>query len=71
MTFFENGTAKKWGQKHKIAAKWDSAASRNRIRTCPQNTQMDADEEFHFGVCVFCGQGPFLYAAIKSIHQAG
>jgi hypothetical protein len=33
-------------------AQLHSAASRNRIRTCPQNTQMDADQEFLFRICV-------------------
>jgi hypothetical protein len=38
--------------KRLLAAKEYSAASRNRIRTCPQITQMDADEELYFLVCV-------------------
>jgi hypothetical protein len=44
--------AKTWGQKHKIAAKRHSAASRNRIRGCPQITLINADTEKEYFICV-------------------
>jgi hypothetical protein len=50
--FYGQRPAKTWGQKHKIAAKRHSAASRNRIWTCPQITQINAETEKEYFICV-------------------
>jgi hypothetical protein len=47
----------------KLAAKEHSAASRNRIQTCPQNTRINAEAEknsLSASICVICGHRPFL-----------